>query len=365
MVIDGRQLDKGMAGVSERENALALKQEGCVAAFNFDGGGSSTFAVLINGELTVTNSPSDGGLRSDANHLLVVAPRVNVEYDIEETVLSNGLVSVKGSATIEGLNGNEFKNATILVNGVATDQSIENFSLELLPNQEYHLSIKSTCTYGGKSSTKVIGDYSFKTSGESQAVTAPDDFDFDFELNNLGFVVQIEFNDPHNVVTSVNVSYDGKNVAAKRNSEGFFINVMSKAEKEYEFVVTYTYRTEICHEEEVTLDAVKYTYGEEQAPDHEHVECPECGLCTDPECDGKEADKCAGHEVEVHEHVECPECGKCTAEDCDGKEADKCAGHKDPSGSTGTSPMNCNFGGLLVSSFIAAFALLVIVIKRK
>ena len=365
MVIDGRQPEKGMDGVSERENALALKQEGCVAAFNFDGGGSSTFAVLINGELTVTNSPSDGGLRSDANHLLVVAPRVNVEYDIEETPLSNGLVSVKGSATIEGLNGNEFKNATILVNGVATDQSIENFSLELLPNQEYHLSIKTTCTYGGKSSTKVIGDYSFKTSGESQAVTVPDDFDLDFELNNLGFVVQIQFDDPHNVVTSVNVSYDGKDVAAKRNSEGFFINVMSKAEKEYEFVVTYTYRTEICHEEEVTLDAVKYTYGEEQAPDHEHVECPECGLCTDPECDGKEADKCAGHEVEDHEHVECPECGKCTAEDCDGKEADKCAGHKDPSGSTGTNPMNCNFGGLLVSSFIAAFALLVIVIKRK
>ena len=70
-------------------------------------------------------------------------------------------------------------------------------------------------------------------------------------------------------------------------------------------------------------------------------------------------------EEPVHEHVACPECGKCTAEDCDGKEADKCAGHKDPSGSTGTSPMNCNFGGLLVSSFIAAFALLVIVIKRK
>lgn len=35
------------------------------------------------------------------------------------------------------------------------------------------------------------------------------------------------------------------------------------------------------------------------APEHEHTACPTCGLCTDPECDGEAAEKCAGHEVEV------------------------------------------------------------------
>ena len=33
-------------------------------------------------------------------------------------------------------------------------------------------------------------------------------------------------------------------------------------------------------------------------------------------------------EVPTHEHTACPECGKCTAADCDGAEAEKCAGHE-------------------------------------
>ena len=35
-----------------------------------------------------------------------------------------------------------------------------------------------------------------------------------------------------------------------------------------------------------------------EAPAHEHTACPECGKCTAADCDGAEADKCAGHEVE-------------------------------------------------------------------
>ena len=62
------------------------------------------------------------------------------------------------------------------------------------------------------------------------------------------------------------------------------------------------------------------------APKHEHTACPECGKCTDPECDGAETDKCAGH-APKHEHTACPECGKCIDPECDGAETDKCAGH--------------------------------------
>ena len=36
--------------------------------------------------------------------------------------------------------------------------------------------------------------------------------------------------------------------------------------------------------------------GGSETPKHEHVACPTCGLCTDPECDGTESEKCAGHE---------------------------------------------------------------------
>ena len=104
-----------MDGVSERENALLLKNLGCVNSFNFDGGGSSTFAVLINGELTVTNSPSDGGLRSDANHLLVVVPRMSVEYDVTQEMTKDGKVLVSGKANVTCNNGFTYSNATLLV----------------------------------------------------------------------------------------------------------------------------------------------------------------------------------------------------------------------------------------------------------
>ena len=35
-----------------------------------------------------------------------------------------------------------------------------------------------------------------------------------------------------------------------------------------------------------------------EAPAHTHTACPECGKCTDKDCDGAAADKCAGHEVQ-------------------------------------------------------------------
>ena len=41
--------------------------------------------------------------------------------------------------------------------------------------------------------------------------------------------------------------------------------------------------------------------GETPEPEHTHVACPECGLCTDPECPGEEAEKCAGHQGETPE----------------------------------------------------------------
>ena len=33
-----------------------------------------------------------------------------------------------------------------------------------------------------------------------------------------------------------------------------------------------------------------------EAPAHEHVACPTCGLCTAEDCDGVEEVKCAGHQ---------------------------------------------------------------------
>ena len=60
---------------------------------------------------------------------------------------------------------------------------------------------------------------------------------------------------------------------------------------------------------------------------HQHVNCFECGLCIDKECDGTEEEKCTCQELPSHEHVACDICGKCTAADCDGNADIKCEGH--------------------------------------
>ena len=46
------------------------------------------------------------------------------------------------------------------------------------------------------------------------------------------------------------------------------------------------------------VEAEGTTPEQPETPKHEHVACPECGKCTAEDCDGAEADKCAGHEVE-------------------------------------------------------------------
>lgn len=55
--------------------------------------------------------------------------------------------------------------------------------------------------------------------------------------------------------------------------------------------------------------------------EHEHIACPECGLCVDKNCTGTDEEKCPGHEPEPeHEHIECPQCGLCVDANCDGTE---------------------------------------------
>lgn len=97
-VVDGRQGTKDMYGASSVEMAALMSYYGCVDAWNLDGGGSSTMIVRkLQGwdfdnafndtdadKWYVTNSPSDGGERSDGNHLLVVVKAPEVELDVFE-----------------------------------------------------------------------------------------------------------------------------------------------------------------------------------------------------------------------------------------------------------------------------------------
>lgn len=81
-VTDGRQASKGYYGLNGVESAAQMLHYGCVEAFSFDGGGSSTMVILEDGKLKCVNSPSDGGLRRDGNAILIVArvPSLEIDY---------------------------------------------------------------------------------------------------------------------------------------------------------------------------------------------------------------------------------------------------------------------------------------------
>ncbi len=139
-----------------------------------------------------------------------------------------------------------------------------------------------------------------------------------------------------------NIKYNDNNITAEFQGFG------AKTES---FVV----RLEISDGIDTTVvysDLVTFT---NEVSSHTHTACPECGLCTSSDCDGKDTDKCQGHEE--HIHTECPTCGLCTSSDCDGNDTDKCPGHKTDGGNSGSS---CNFGAYMILPLTMACALVLI-----
>lgn len=77
-VIDGRQAgySQGITVGQQAQLALDLNAK---TALELDGGGSSTFLLRVNDELTVMNQPSDGSLRKVSNAVLITLPATEEE----------------------------------------------------------------------------------------------------------------------------------------------------------------------------------------------------------------------------------------------------------------------------------------------
>ena len=109
-VVDGRQNNKNMYGLSAVEMSTFMAAHGCVDAWNLDGGGSSTMIVRKqygwefgnenngfnkdNSDWYVTNNPSDGSERSDGNHLLVVVKLPDVKFDLKSATETSITINV-------------------------------------------------------------------------------------------------------------------------------------------------------------------------------------------------------------------------------------------------------------------------------
>ena len=96
--VDGRQPSSEMFGMSSMEMGALVEYYGCVDAWKFDGGGSSTMIIRKQSGMNITasyndqpannwhvvNSPSDNSERSDGNCLLIVVDVPEVKIEVSE-----------------------------------------------------------------------------------------------------------------------------------------------------------------------------------------------------------------------------------------------------------------------------------------
>ncbi|MBQ6440318.1 MAG: phosphodiester glycosidase family protein [Mogibacterium sp.] len=93
---DGRETST--AGATLYDFAMIFKQQGCVRAINFDGGGSATFLTKRSGDskLVYRNIPGDGFERNVSSSLLVVKNKAASD----KTITGSSYVSMKKSNTV-------------------------------------------------------------------------------------------------------------------------------------------------------------------------------------------------------------------------------------------------------------------------
>ena len=97
--VDGRQTGYSI-GLSQRNLAEALRDQGCTTVVNLDGGGSTSFSLWLPGAAgpAVQNKPSQGSLRACATFLLLVTDEPGSQTPQRLVPKEDGLVVLTGSS---------------------------------------------------------------------------------------------------------------------------------------------------------------------------------------------------------------------------------------------------------------------------
>ena len=97
--VDGRRTGHS-AGMTQKELAEYLLDQGCKWAVNLDGGGSTAISLWVPGQsgTAVQNRPSDGRERNCASYLLLVAEKEPNGRPDQLAMTQNGLVVLEGSS---------------------------------------------------------------------------------------------------------------------------------------------------------------------------------------------------------------------------------------------------------------------------
>ncbi|MCM1260846.1 MAG: phosphodiester glycosidase family protein [Prevotella sp.] len=193
-VIDGRQKNKGMSGMTQDEQGVLLAHYGCYEGVNIDGGGSSTFGIRNEqGEFVIMNTPSDGNERAVSNVLLVVAPELEVQLSqYRDTSVCVSSPAISKDLDIKNLEiqiGEEIKQVTFDASGFTTDFT------HLNPDTTYELRYQYDIEYKGVTEHK-IGRIQTFTTGKPKPVIQRATFD----ICNQQVYIDIDIQDIHQAI---------------------------------------------------------------------------------------------------------------------------------------------------------------------
>jgi hypothetical protein len=217
---DGRQ--GSLSGVNLREMAKALREQGCVDAFNLDGGGSTQLIIRKNGKLRYLNSPSEK-YRRVANAVLIAAPDVYIEAAYREITASSLTLDYRVTPAA----GVEIKARRLLVNGVPESLSAPSVSLDFSePRGIHYFSFEIEYLKDGKKYTRVMYNHRVNIANfdaPAPGKTKPHSFTIEFapRPEHNGFDAVINFSDPDDTIVKLYLVNDGEKQVALKDSRGY------------------------------------------------------------------------------------------------------------------------------------------------
>lgn len=294
LTMDGRQPNKDFYGTNQEEINTILEQLEITEAYLLDGGGSSTFFVRENDKFIVTNSPSDGHVRSVSNGILIVSKK-DESVKVSNIESTTNKVELTVQEEVENITNVYFKFNDQMLPFVDGKLVLES----LTPDTEY----KGVLYYQveGANLVPTSSMVNFMTDKITPTVEVGE-FTFDDKFIYPNLIV----NDPNGAISLIIVKIGGKRVVYTLNPEPDAepVKIARPSGSNYDCDITITYKlNEAKSKVEYTI---KHTGSFEiqdipddpvipDVPTHNHVVCPTCGKCTSIECPGLETEKCMGH----------------------------------------------------------------------
>ncbi len=319
VTVDGRQPNTEMYGMTTDEMSALMYAHGCQYAYNMDGGGSTTILIREEGELVVKNSPSDGNERRDANAILIVIPEI--ELNVSDVTDSSITINAP-----KALNDIKVENIKVSIDNKEYDLTDSLNIEDLESKKEYTINYSYDRTYNGKTE-KINGDPIVVKTGK--IIPSVNKLEYIYNQTNQTLTLKIDINDPDSTVTLMRLTNGSEKIKVDAGTTELVLeNIRSFDASKLSLVVLYDIETAVNSAGSINCESSSFT---DITPQHVHTPCPTCGLCTLPDCDGLDLNKCQGHESE-----------------------DK------PSSGNG-----CNFGVYVSTMLIATIGLAYVIIKKK